>query len=125
MSALVSKSGELKVVKYGASIQVSRSVLLDAGAVEPTDEERATLEAQRRDWEQRKHAEREAVAAFASTLPSITDPVARVVLDLHKDDSGICAAEQDWDGYGPSWPCQTVVTVATTLGIAVPPHLVD
>lgn len=90
-----------------------------------TDEQQAARKARIAEWHERQAAEREAVAVFADALTSITDPVARAVLDLHKVDGSICAEEQDDDGYGTSWPCQTVVTVATTLGIPVPPHLVD
>lgn len=90
-----------------------------------TDEQQAARKVRLAEWHKRMAAEREAVAVFAAALTSVTDPVARAVLDLHKVDGGVCAEEQDTDGYSPSWPCQTVVTVATVLGIPVPPHLVD
>lgn len=112
-----------EIRKYGAVVQVSRTELLDLGLVEPTPAERAAREAEGIEWERRRQAEKQAIAAFATALEHVTDPVARAVLDLHKEDHGICDAERDFDGYGSMWPCQTVVTVATTLGIPVPEHL--
>lgn len=113
----------LNLVKYGVVIQVSRAELLDAGLVEPTEAERAEREAWRVECERRRRVEKEAVAALAIALAAVTDPLARAVLDLHKADGRFCAAEQDEYGDGTDWPCRTVETVATTLGIPFPPHL--
>jgi hypothetical protein len=73
-------------------------------------------------WARLRQIAREAEAEFAVALVPVTDPVAVAVLELHKDENGRCAAEQD-DNYVVWWPCQTVLTVASALGMAIPAHL--
>lgn len=90
---------------------------------QPTAELLAEWEGRRLEQERRWLTEKRAVDAFAEALDGVADPVARAVLDLHSEAAGVCDEEQDDDGFGPAWPCQTVVTVATTLGLSVPAHL--
>lgn len=118
-----------EIRKMSAYIPVSRQQLLDAGAVEPTEEERREAEASRADLERRRRLATEAWPIMISELAAITDPVARAVLDLHSADGrGECGGcdfdGYDFDGYEaerPYWPCRTVVTVAEVQGIEVHP----
>jgi hypothetical protein len=91
---------------------------------EPFPELLAKWEGRRLERAQRLLTEKRAVDALTDALATVTDPVARAVLDLHKSgDRGICAAEMDEYSCGPDWPCQTVEVVATTLGIRFPAHM--
>jgi hypothetical protein len=114
-----------EVRKYGATIPVSRQSLLDYGLVEPTPAEKAQREAWAAEYTQRKQAATEALPVFVAALAAVTDPVARAVLDLHRDDGGWCAGCEgsDNDGEGPGSPCGTVEAVAAAVGITVPPDL--
>lgn len=119
-------SEHLTVTKYGARIAVHRTMLVDYGLVEPTEVERVERDAWRAEYDQRKQAATEALPVFLAALAAVTDPVARVVLDLHKAESGRCGAcctVCGDEGYGPGWPCSTVETVAKALDIDVPPDL--
>jgi hypothetical protein len=114
-----------EVRKHGTTVQVSRDMALDYGLVEPTPAEKAQRDAWAAEYAQRKQAATEALPVFVAALDAVTDPVARVVLDLHKDDRGSCAGD-DYSGYEgepPGWPCRTVEAVAAALGITVPPDL--
>jgi hypothetical protein len=113
-----------EIRKFSAYIPVSRQQLLDAGAVEPTEEERREAEASRADLERRRLLATEAWPIMVEQLAAITDPVSRAVLDLHSADGrGECEG-CDFDGYeaeSPEWPCRTVATVANLHGIEVHP----
>jgi hypothetical protein len=113
-----------EVRKYGGTVLVSRQSLLDHGLVEPTDEERRERDAWHAAYEQRKQAATAAWPGFVAALDAVTDPVARAVLDLHRQERGWCTGENG-DTYGEpeEWPCLTVLAVAATLGIDVPPDL--
>lgn len=112
--------------KFGALIPISREMLLDHGLVEPTEEERRKFDAARAEYARRKQAATAARPVFIAQLAAVTDPVARVVLDLHSaDDRGECVG-CEYSGYEaepPGWPCTTVTTVAEAVGVAVPPDL--
>lgn len=114
----------MEVCKYGAVVQISRDEAIDRGMVEPTPEERAQRDEWRVSYERRKQAATEAWPGLVAALDAVTDPVARAVLDLHKNAGGGCAGENG-DGYGEpeEWPCSTVLTVAEVLGIPVPSDL--
>lgn len=108
--------------RSGAYIPVSRELLLDAGVIEPTPQERAEMDRQREET-RRRQAEQEAVLETARrSLAALTDPLSRAVLDLHQEDErGYCEGE-DLDGYDaeyPEWPCRTVEVVAAHHGIAL------
>lgn len=113
------------VRKYGATVPVTRDVLIDHGLLKPTAEEQARLDAWRVDYERRKQAATEAWPGFVEALAAITDPVGRAVLDMHRSDSGWCAGCDGSDGYGEGavWPCGTTEVVAKALGIPVPEDL--
>lgn len=116
---------QFEVRQYGAMMQFSRDMALDYGLVEPTDEERREREAWRVEYAQRKQAATAALPVFVAQLAAVTDPVARAVLDLHKDEGGWCVGCDGSDDYGEgsAWPCRTVEAVAVALGITVPPDL--
>jgi hypothetical protein len=111
---------DVQAMKIGHVVEVPCELLLDAGAVEPTEQERAEYERQAADSERRR-AERAAVLAAArEQLAAIDDPLARAVLDLHcENERGECLGD-DFDGVegeSPAWPCTTTVTVARHFGI--------
>jgi hypothetical protein len=102
------------VRKYGAVIPVSNEVLFPRVRVMTPEEEQRM----------REHRAKVAVATKAwpvivAALDAVSDPVARAVLDLHRNNDGWCAGCEGWDNCGesPSWPCGTTTTVAQALGI--------
>lgn len=111
--------------KFSSHITISRDQALDLGMVVATPEERAKREAWAVEYEQRKQAATEAMPVFVAQLAAITDPVARAVLDLHKDDQGYCGGCEcyGYEAESPPWPCGTTEAVAVALGIPVPPDL--
>jgi len=113
------------VRKYGARVQMSRETLVEGGYLEPTPEERERMEAWAVEYAQRKQAATEALPVFIAQLAAVADPVARVVLDLHKDEGGMCDGCEpgSYAEDRPAWPCITTTSVAATLGITVPPDL--
>lgn len=112
----------LRVRKYGAHVQVSRETLVAFGLAEATPEEQAELDAWRGESDQRRAAATEAWPGFVAALAAVTDPVARIILDLHmRQEDGTCTG-CDAEGYEweyPSWPCRTTTTVAEAVGITV------
>ncbi len=70
-----------------------------------------------------KLAEREVRQAAAQVriesaiedLAALTDPVARMILDLHTGRSGYCEADHGSDGI--EWPCENVGLIASHYGI--------
>lgn len=111
------------VRKYGATFPISRGTALDLGLIQPTPAEQQQREAWRVEYDQRKQAATVALPVFVAALAAVTDPVARAVLDLHRDEGGRCGGCEDYEGYGPGWPCETAVAVAEALDIPVPPDL--
>lgn len=114
-----------EVRKIGGWMTMSRQSLLDHGLVQPTPAEQRERDAWRAVYEERKQAATGALPVFVAQLAAVTDPVARVVLDLHKADDGRCDG-CEYGGYEaerPEWPCSTTEAVATALGITVPPDL--
>jgi len=115
----------LRVRKYGARLPVSRETLVEHGLVEPTEEERRKQEEWRVEYERRKAAATEAWPVFVAALADVTDPVAQVVLNIHRNDNGECRG-CEFGGYeaeAPAWPCSTTTSVAAAVGIVVPPDL--
>lgn len=110
----------LTSVKRGAVIPMSRDMLLAAGVVEPTAEERAEMERSAAEARRRAAVREEVLAAARERLAAITDPLARAVLDLHAaEHDGTCQG-CDIDGYEaerPDWPCRTVEVIAKHYGI--------
>lgn len=109
-----------EVHKMSASLPVSRWQLLDTGVVEPTPQERAEQERRTAEWRREKER-RDAVREIArQALAKLTDPLSRIVLDLHsKSEGGWCEGD-DLDGHDfdpPEWPCRTVRAVAAYHGI--------
>jgi hypothetical protein len=114
-----------RVRKYGTTVPISRDTALDMGLVRPTPAEQQQREAWRVEYAQRKQAASAALPVFVAQLAAVTNPVARVVLDLHKAEGGWCEGDDfgGYDGERPEWPCRTVEAVAVALGITVPPDL--
>lgn len=115
-------SDQPRVKRYGAYVQIPRELLLDAGAIEPTPQERAEAERQREESKRRQAGRDAVLAAARRSLAALTDPLSRAVLDLHRENGrGDCEGD-DMDGYDaeyPSWPCRTVEAVAAHHGIAL------
>lgn len=113
-----------EVRKIAAYVTVSRQQLLDAGAVEPTEEERREAEASRAETDRRRRLATEAWPGMIQRLGAISEPVARAILDLHSADGrGECEG-CDFDGYEaerPYWPCRTVLKIAELHAIDVHP----
>lgn len=110
----------LTAVKRGAVIPMSRDMRLAAGVVEPTAEERAEMERSAAEARRRAEARVEGLAAARERLDAITDPLARAVLDLHRENERHECEGDDMDGYEceyPAWPCRTVEAVAEHYGI--------
>ena len=114
-----------KVRKYGGTMLISRDTAVAFGLVEPTPGEQARIDVARVDYERQKQAATEALPVFVAQLAAVADPVARVVLDLHKDEGGGCDGCElgSYAEDRPAWPCITTTSVADTLGITVPPDL--
>ena len=87
---------------------------------EPTTEERA-------EWARQAEERKQRASEYAAQIDTISDPVARMVLDLHARDEARygtrdlgCCEGCDVDGYEgeqPSWPCRTVVLIGNHFGI--------
>jgi hypothetical protein len=74
-------------------------------------------------WRRREADRRERVMIAHERLAEVTDPVARAVLDLHRENGrGQCEGDEfgGWDGERPDWPCDTVRAVAKAVGIEMP-----
>jgi len=115
------------VQKHSALIQVSREMLIDWGLGDRdlTPDELREREERRAELDRRTQAATQAWLVFVTALDAVTDPIARIVLDLHKNGDGFCRG-CDFDGYeaeSPTWPCTTTTTVAEALGIEVPEDL--
>jgi hypothetical protein len=122
----VKVGGLVTVTKYGSVIPVTRQMLVENGLVKPTPAEQREMDTRHVAYELRKQAATVALPVFVAALATVTDPVARAVLDLHKADGcGDCEG-CDFGGYEcepPEWPCRTSTTIAAMLGIDVPPDL--
>jgi hypothetical protein len=110
--------------KNSVAMSISREMAIMHGVVEPTAEEVAQYNAASRvSWERDLEMWVEA-DAFRAALASVDDPVARVVLDLHRPidadtaECNHCTSGEYADH--DSWPCDTVEVVARGLGIAPP-----
>lgn len=108
------------VHKVPATVMISREQL--GGDVtpfsRPTPEQRAQWAAERAERERR-------LAEYAAATDDIADPLARVVLDLHRregDTRPVCIG-CDADGFEteyPEWPCRTVRLVGQRFGLEDP-----
>jgi hypothetical protein len=114
---------EFGVKRLACPIPVSREMLLDAGAVEPTAAEREQAERTAAEYRRREADRAAKLNAARTALAAITDPLTRAMLDLHaEDERGECAG-CDFDGYeaeSPDWPCRTIEAVAAHRGIDLP-----
>ena len=130
---------EFSVKKYGAYIPVSDQLAMEYGIRPPTEE----YLAQKAYWAERARSKREAaMALLAVALPaldSITEPIARMVLDLHQRglyETALATYPQsnwvcfgcDIEGYEadhPTWPCTTTRLIAQHYGIELPKDACD
>lgn len=115
-----------EIPKFGAHVTLSRQQALDYGMVEPTPEERREQDASLAEYTRRKRAATAAWPVFVAQVAAITDPMARLVLDLHGlGEYGKCRG-CEFDGYDaepPYWPCTTTTAIAAVAGVTVPPDL--
>ncbi|WP_395109798.1 hypothetical protein [Actinomadura sp. SCN-SB] len=113
---------EFGVMRSGF-VPVPREVLLDAGAIEPTAEEREQAERDAAQSRKRQAEREQRLEAARRALAEISDPLTRAILDLHAEDERHECAGDDFDGYEserPDWPCRTVEVVAAHHGIGLP-----
>lgn len=112
-------------VNNAIAVNISRDRALMFGLVTPTPEEAAEGERRARQYDVRRRESWRLYDEARAALASITDPLARAILDLHATDTierptcGGC----DIDGYeaeAPEWPCRTVQTVADQYEITLP-----
>lgn len=104
--------------------RVSREEAIAYGHVKPTPEEVEHHNTESRVRWEKSVAEWEEADRFRSALADVTDPVARVVLDLHRpldDDTAECdhCVRGEYGDHEP-WPCDTVEAVSQALGIKPP-----
>lgn len=117
--------GEITVEKWSTVVPVSRDFAIDHGLIQPTEAERRDRERWHAEYEARKQAATEAWPVFVAALAAVTNPVARVVLNIHWNEDGYCRG-CEFGGYEaepPTWPCSTTTSVAAAVGITVPPDL--
>lgn len=105
----------IHVHKVSYAVPFSRDLLIEYGVIEPTPAEYARM--QREAAESRERAtQREAIMDAARVrLAAIEDPLARGVLDLHREDEWHECRGCDvggHDGGPPDWPCRTVELIA-------------
>lgn len=108
-----------EIRKIRVTIPISREVAIDHGIIEPTPEEQARAEeaAMRwRGWSEQQSAVR---ARMRDALDALTDPVVRLVLDLHHEADAQCQGcdPGDYAESGAEWPCSTVKAIAKHYGI--------
>jgi len=112
-----------QAIKIGHVVEVARELALDHGLVEPTEQERAEMERDAAQAEERR-AERAAKRdAAREQLAGIIEEPARTILDLHaENDFGECTGCDfaGSEGEPPDWPCATVITIARHYGIDIP-----
>lgn len=107
------------------AIRISREEAVGMGLVEPTPEEAGERAERARQHDIKRAAAWAVYDAARPALASVSDPVARTVLDLHRSEtveSPKCEG-CDMDGYDaerPDWPCRTVQAVAEHYGIDLP-----
>jgi hypothetical protein len=114
--------------KVGATVPVSREMLLSMGLAQPTAEEIAEREASERRWREEQAAAYPLTVAYADALDAVTDEPARAVLRLHgrQGDFYPTCEGCDFAGYegeAPGWPCRTVDAIADHYGITKPDRL--
>jgi len=114
--------------KVYAYVPISREMAIDAGIIEPTPEEKAERAELSAKWEARRAAATKAVRDWEALSLQVLDPLAKVILRLHRrNDRGDCDG-CDVDGYDaeqPRWPCVTYRTVMAHLGYPVPDDYED
>lgn len=120
----------MDVQKAAYVLPVPREILIAEGLVQPTPEEHVELEREAAISRLREAERKEVMRVARERLAAITDPVARVVLDLHGErfhgrdhHSWSTCDGDDVDGYegeAPEWPCRTVETIARHYGIELP-----
>lgn len=113
------------VQKFSAVVPVTRDFAIDHGLLHPTEAERRDRERQHAKYAAQKAAATEAWPVFVAALAVVTDPVARVVLNIHGNRDGYCQG-CEFNGYEaepPAWPCATTTSVAAAVGIRVPEDL--
>jgi hypothetical protein len=98
---------------------------IEAGLVAPTTEELARMKAELAEYEAWRERQDRLLAKARVALAGITDPVVRLVLDLHRERSDTTRPQcrECWDGADDAepedWPCDTVRTIAGHFGIHV------
>lgn len=112
----------MSVRKASGWVQVPREVLLDAGVIEPTPDERAEAERRHAEYRVREAARQAALDRYRTALDAITEQPARAVLDLHCENARHECEGDDYQGSDcdtPDWPCRTVEAIAKHYGITL------
>lgn len=113
----------VETTKLTGYVPMTRQMLLDAGLVEETPEERAESERLRAQWERQEAEKARVLQAARDALGAVPDPLARKVLSLHTENaSGQCeGCDVDrYESWQPEWPCRTVELIALDYGIELP-----
>lgn len=116
----------MEVKKISGHMMVSRDQGIDWGIVEPTEAEKAQRAERDAKYQADRKAATEAWPVFVAALTEVTDPIARLVLDLHGSRDGYCRGCEfggGGDAESPAWPCTTTTAVAAAVGVHVPADL--
>lgn len=106
---------------HGSVVQISRSVLIDNGVVEPTAAEQEEMDASSELWEARRATYEAALTAWFAALRSVAGPVGVAMLDVHVADKyGDCKGCGFEEMAGIGWPCTTVLAGAEAAGLPEP-----
>lgn len=111
---------ELRPQKIGVTVPVSREMAIIYGLVEPTDAERAAMDAESAKWTAWKQRQDARQARGLASLREVAGPLVRRLLDLHAaDDRGECLGcdSSGYEAERPEWPCRTVDAIAEHHGI--------
>lgn len=115
-------SGPLSPKKTAGYIWVPRELLLDAGVVEPTPDERAEAERRAAEYRAREAVRAASLEQLRRRLDAVTEQPARAILDLHAENARHECEGDDFEGYDgepAAWPCRTVLEIAAHYGITL------
>lgn len=124
---------EITVQKIGGHVMISPEVTYGT-AITPTPfgfgPAKVYTAEERAEWAREAEERKQRAAEYAAKIDTISNPIARMVLDLHARDEARygtrdlgCCEGCDVDGYEgeqPSWPCRTVVLIGNHFGIEEP-----
>lgn len=114
------------IKKNAIVYRVSREMAVSEGLVKPTPEEVAKHNADAVFTWNRMREEWAVYEAARDALAAITEPLARMVLDLHAiNDSDECSGcdYAGWEGEAPEWPCRTVRAISERYEVTLPAYV--